>query len=182
MLITGSDPTQPKDFLAKLHQALVSGVQLVQLRAPDLIATEYWKLAILVQNLCAEFTVQLMLNPPTNAIKFMSDTGLHLTSHNLMLLTKRPENWQMVGASCHTRTELIHAANLELDYAVLSPVLVTTTHPQAKPLGWNKFAKLVAEVKIPVYALGGMTVEHIVLAKENGACGIAAIRGLWRTD
>ena len=85
----------------------------------------------------------------------------------------------MVGASCHNAAELDRAQSLGLDYALLSPVLPTASHPGAAPLGWEKFAELVERTALPVYALGGMTQRHIAVARQCGGQGIAAIGGLW---
>lgn len=183
MLITGPDPTQIEQFVAKLKIAVETGIKLIQLRTPKLIASDYVKLVHLAKILCESYHAQLILNPPIENINFelkhQKSLGLHLTSRCLMLLTTKPSEYKLVGASCHTLNELIYAETLALDYVVLSPVLVTASHPQATPLGWNKFAQLTTEVNIPVYALGGMKVELIPIAKQHGACGIAAIRGLW---
>jgi 8-oxo-dGTP diphosphatase len=43
-------------------------------------------------------------------------------------------------------------------------------------LGWEQFADLVAQVNLPVYALGGMTVASLDQARLSGGQGIAAIR------
>ena len=48
-----------------------------------------------------------------------------------------------MGASCHDEAELAHAAALGLDYAVVGPVKATASHPDAAPLGWERFAALV---------------------------------------
>jgi 8-oxo-dGTP diphosphatase len=55
-------------------------------------------------------------------------------------------------------------------------VLPTHTHPGAAALGWEQFAELVAEVNLPVYALGGMTKSSLITARQYGGQGIAAIR------
>jgi 8-oxo-dGTP diphosphatase len=86
----------------------------------------------------------------------------------------------LIGASCHDRAELAAAARAGADFAVLSPVQRTASHPQAKPLGWPVFADLVRDAKIPVYGLGGMTPTDLGAARWCGAQGVAAIRGLWR--
>jgi thiamine-phosphate pyrophosphorylase len=49
----------------------------------------------------------------------------------------------------------------------------------AEPLGWPRLRELVALTSIPVYALGGMTVDTLTEARDAGAYGIAAIRSLW---
>ena len=105
--------------------------------------------------------------------------GLHLASRNLVELRRRPDEWSLVGASCHGAADLAWAAALGLDYALLSPVLPTASHPGAPPLGWERFAALAEEATLPVYALGGLGPGEVEQAIDHGAQGVAAIRGLW---
>jgi 8-oxo-dGTP diphosphatase len=59
-------------------------------------------------------------------------------------------------------------------------VYVTPTHPDATPLGWDGFARIVEGTRVPVYALGGMTRGDQAVAQDNGAHGVAMMRGAWR--
>ena len=72
------------------------------------------------------------------------------------------------------------AAALELDFALLSPVLPTKSHPGAVHLGWEKLAALTDVSSIPVYALGGLQLDDMESAWEKGAHGIALLRQAWR--
>ena len=103
--------------------------------------------------------------------------GVHLKASQLRELGKRPlprESW--VGASCHDAEELERAAELNADFATLSPVCATASHPGAKPLGWERFAQLVADARLPVYALGGVGPDDLERAHAAGAQGVAGIR------
>jgi len=103
--------------------------------------------------------------------------GVHLKSSQLCELRERPlprDSW--VGVSCHGAEELERAAKLGADFATLSPVCATTSHPDAKPLGWEGFAQLVADARLPVYALGGVVPEDLDRARAAGAQGVAGIR------
>lgn len=182
MLITGPDPLQPKLFLARLESALQAGVRLVQLRTPGLSGTAYLELATPVRELCIQYGAEVVFNLPADAVAPPPRAGLHLTSRRLLALASRPlEEGRLVGASCHTTWELEQAARLGLDYALLSPVFSTPSHPQAIALGWARFSELVEQASLPVYALGGLDVHAIPTARRHGAQGIAAIRGLWPT-
>lgn len=88
----------------------------------------------------------------------------------------------LVGASCHDAAELRQAAALGADYALLSPVRPTASHPGHPGLGWEAFAELVAPATLPVYALGGMQPEHCEQAWAAGAQGLAVLGGLWSVD
>ena len=84
-----------------------------------------------------------------------------------------------LAASCHDAEELAMAARIGCDFATLSPVLPTSTHPDSVALDWRGFAELAAQASIPVYALGGMSPRHDADARRHGARGIAAIRAFW---
>lgn len=71
------------------------------------------------------------------------------------------------------------AAALQADYVLLSPVASTTSHPEHSPMGWERLAQFTSAVDLPIYALGGMTVDDIPIAFAHGAVGIAAISAFW---
>jgi 8-oxo-dGTP diphosphatase len=68
---------------------------------------------------------------------------------------------------------------LGCDFALLSPVLPTLSHPGALHLGWDRFATIAAESTIPVYALGGLQQDDLQAAWLHGAHGIALLRQAW---
>jgi 8-oxo-dGTP diphosphatase len=179
-LITGPDPRDPGCFLTRLAAALQTGVRLVQLRAHALDDAQYGRLAEGAFSLCEFHGARLLLNRDPALVGGLPCHGLHLTASRLTQLDQRPrrEGW-WVGASCHHARDLEQAARLGLDYALLSPVKATRTHPDAVPLGWQGFAALADLAELPVYALGGLTPADLNTAFECGAQGIAAIRGLW---
>ncbi|MGN6790050.1 MAG: Nudix family hydrolase [Rhodanobacteraceae bacterium] len=107
--------------------------------------------------------------------------GVHLKARQLRELRERPlprDAW--VGASCHDAEELELAADLGADFATLSPVRPTASHPAATPLGWECFARLVADARLPVYALGGAGPDDLERARAVGAQGVAGIRAFGR--
>ncbi|MDE1716387.1 thiamine phosphate synthase, partial [Chromobacterium amazonense] len=86
-----------------------------------------------------------------------------------------------VGASLHNRDDLAKAGELGLDYALLGHVAATASHPGQAPLGWDGFAaSLAGEVPLPVYALGGLSLDDLEAARKHGAHGVALMRGAWR--
>jgi len=179
-LITGADPHVPDRFLDRLDRTLTQGVRLVQLRAHTLSDDDYAGLAVDTFQLCTGHGARLLLNRDPALVRDLPCHGLHLTGRRLTHLTHRlGDDQRLVGASCHDAQELSHAARLGLDYALLSPVQATRSHPDARPLGWQCFADLAEGARLPVYALGGLGPGDLERAFAHGAQGIAAIRGLW---
>ncbi len=170
-------PEPQDDFCPQLEQALAAGVRLVRLRT-RLTGAALARVTERTLSCCQRAGAQLLLSGATSAQALGAD-GVHLTARELMALQERPQAQQWVAASCHTQTELAHALAIGVDFAVLSPVQTTPSHPDTQPLGWPQFSRWVAAQPLPVYALGGLTRTDLPQALAAGAQGIAAIRGLW---
>jgi thiamine-phosphate diphosphorylase len=167
-------------FVAYLERALEAGVRLVQLRAKTLSATDYARLAEQALACCRRHEARLLLNAPADMVYSVGADGIHLTSTRLMACASRPlPDELVVSAACHDGAQIRRANEIEADLLTVSPVLPTATHTTAQPLGWPRFRELVALTDIPVYALGGMTLDTLPQARAAGAHGIAAIRALW---
>ncbi|MDP7536746.1 MAG: Nudix family hydrolase [Methylococcales bacterium] len=158
-----------------LPRLVENNVKLIQLRTKLVDATDLQELLEYATFICNKNQVILMVNSALRVGDFPI-ANLHLTSKDLMVLDQRPEVEGWVGASCHNRAELQQAEAIGVDFVVLAPVKSTATHPKAKPLGWLYFQELVAQVNIPVYALGGMMDSDLTSVYECGGQGVAGIR------
>jgi len=149
---------------------------LMQLRANNLNESAYSVLARRVVQLCRATQTRLLLNCTAELALKLGADGVHLNSRRLMSAQNRmlPED-MLLAASCHNREEVLHACRLGVDFIVVSPVLQTSSHPQARPLGWEAFHELSEMANVPVYALGGMTRQDLDRAYAHGAQGIAGI-------
>ncbi len=126
--------------------------------------------------------VPLLREPPPELAARLAGAiaGLHVPGRFLDSLAARPvAPDRYFGASCHDARQLGRALALGADYAVLGPVKPTASHPGQPGLGWAAFAALVAELPLPVYAIGGLSPADLDDAWAAGAQGIAAIRSLW---
>ncbi len=179
-LITGSDSGDHKQFLQRLERALDNGLRLVQLRLGDVPEALTLELGRKALELCRSRGARMLVNGLPEVAQRLGADGVHLNSHRLRNTQVRPLATEcLVAASCHTGEELEHAANIGLDFVVLSPVQKTRSHPDAQPLGWERFAELVMAASLPVYALGGMRSGDLSQAWEYGAQGIAGISCFW---
>lgn len=178
-LITGAFADKA-DFLLKLEVALKRDIKLVQLRAKSMNNDDFFSLAESACAVCHEYGARLLLNAHPDLVEEVAADGVHLTSERLMALSSRPLGPnKLVAASVHNQDQLVQAERLDVDFSVISPVIPTPSHPDARTLGWQGF-QLLTELAIhPVYALGGMQAEHLPDVWQYGGQGIAAIRGLW---
>lgn len=176
MGITHAGKIGAQGQLAALDHALANGLQLVQVREPAMQEDDRTRFQNSVREHCAHKGAICLCNAAPEPLP----TGnLHLPAHILMQTDSRPAA-EWVGASCHTRAELERAASLGLDYAILGHVKPTPSHPGEPALGWARFAELVGNLPLPVFAIGGLTNTDMADARTHGAHGIAMLSGAWQ--
>lgn len=169
------------DFLRALQSSLDAGIELLQLRATTLDSDHYLALAREVVALCRRAGARVLLNAAPSLLTECEADGIHLNANRLMGLEKRPvARGRLLAASCHNLKELSHAERLGVDFAMLSPVKATASHPHAEARGWHWFHCHTERASIPLYALGGMELDDMEIARQHGAQGVAGIRALWK--
>jgi 8-oxo-dGTP diphosphatase len=174
--ITNAADLGVEDTLIKLKNSFRQGTKLVQIREPEMIKNDLCLFAHKVVELAHFYGVKVLMNADTELSREIGVDGIHFSSAQLMEATSRPEA-NLCGASCHNVEELYQAERLGMDFVVLGPVLPTLSHPGATLMGWRKFAAIIRDFPLPVYALGGMKLEDLTTSWEHGAHGIAMIRG-----
>ncbi len=121
--------------------------------------------------------------PELNSLKqkrFFSFKHRHLSAQNLakIRLTDFPQD-TVLTASCHNQAEIEQARQLGCEFAVLSCVRPTASHPQQNPIGWFEFSRMCQQSRLPLYALGGVARKDLCTARYQGAVGVAGIRDFW---
>jgi len=196
---SNSSPEQALEEIVRA--AFAAGVDYVQVREKDL---EAGALAALVEELARirAATVKERLSMPGRAANASHQTrtearktcllvndrldiartcgadGLHLPADSLPVAAVRNyvgKDW-IVGVACHSVEEVERAAGEGADHVLVAPVFDTASKPGMKPMGLEKFAEICRRSSIPVFALGGVTLENARSCVQAGAAGLAGIR------
>jgi 8-oxo-dGTP diphosphatase len=177
--LPGVYPVLEGDSAEMVWQRLLAiraaGLHFAQFRAKGVAAQQRLRLWQHVSQYCAEHGIRLLLNADVH-LPLQPGQGVHLSSRALAVCARRPQGVAWVGASCHDLQELQRAEALDLDFAVLAPVLPTATHPDAPALGWQTVQDWLRQVNLPVYVMGGLQLDDRARALAFGAQGIAGIR------
>ena len=167
-----------EEFLARLQTKLDEGLRLIQLREKNMSQEDLRELAQRVVLMAHAQGAKVLINGDVALAQEIGADGVQFTSSQLAECTERP-HVEWCAASCHSVDELHRAEKLGCDFAVLSPVLPTKSHPGAATLGWESFTRLAAGSSIPVYALGGLNQADMSTAWQRGAHGISLLRAAW---
>jgi 8-oxo-dGTP diphosphatase len=174
--ITSPDGT-PEHTATALRAALARGERLLQLRLPRQPVAVTRRIAASLTDALGRFDATLLLNRDIEGARALGERiGVHLSAVQLRELSDRPLPFaQAVGASCHDAEDLALACRLGCDFATLSPVRPTRTHPDAEPMGWPRFARLAEAASLPVYALGGLGPADVTESRLHAGQGVAGI-------
>lgn len=176
--ITCASDLGEERFMQAAGSALERGLRLVQVREKEWPAGRVDALARQLVPLAHAHGARILVNGDDDDARRWGADGVHWTAAKLKAAKTRPADL-LVGASCHDAAELGRAADLGCDFAVLGPVRDTPSHPDARPLGWDRFQRVIEGVRLPVYAVGGLFEPDLREAIRCGAQGIAMRRGAW---
>jgi thiamine-phosphate pyrophosphorylase len=195
----GDEADRRRQLLEKIAEAARCRVDYIQLREKYLTARELESLArdAVAAARSASARTALLINSRTDIAIAAGADGVHLRSDDVSPSDVR-EAWKcgtgapsagsgqaparetvsqhpIIGVSCHSVDEVIQAAKNQADFAVFAPVFEKKDSGISIPAGLS-ILKAACRVEIPVFALGGVTLENAQSCLDAGAAGIAAIR------
>lgn len=170
-------------LLSVAEKCFAAGLRIFQLRLKTEKNKIFDDVVISLIALASQYNAKLILNGTAGDINKYAVDGLHLSSSEIKKYESRPISEDFIlGASCHNEQELIKAIELNVNYAFISPVLMTSSHPDEDAIGWDQFASLARKAPFPIYALGGMSPGEMKTAVAHSAYGIAMIGAIWNSD
>ncbi|MGA2610266.1 MAG: thiamine phosphate synthase [Terriglobia bacterium] len=180
--ITDRRQLRSVSLAAVIRETVRAGVDIVQVREKDLSSRE---LITLVEEALSATRepgmggARLVVNDRVDVALAGGADGAHLAAHSMPVQVVRrfvPRAF-VIGVSCHSLGEAMAAESGGADYLVLGPVFETPSKlGYGPPLGLEKLRNVTSRIRIPVLALGGITVDRIRPCLEAGASGIAGIR------
>jgi thiamine-phosphate pyrophosphorylase len=160
------------DVLASAMRAVREHVDMIQVREKDLPGGELFDLVCRVRDLAAGTSTRVLVNDRLDIALAAGVDGVHLPSNGLPAARVRPLV-KLLGVSVHTLEEAFAAEAAGADFIVFGPIFET---PGKHAVGLEPLRKVAAAIKIPVLAIGGLTLDNSPSVLAAGASGIAGIR------
>lgn len=191
--LVGTDAQECGALLSRIADAACAGVDYIQLREKDLSSRKLERLA--KEGLRSvrdnSTTTKLLINGRADIALAVGAAGVHLPTGELAaaevraLWMRSGGSQPLIGVSAHTAADIRDAKAQGADFAVLAPIFekVQTDTPgvglealraactRSEPnIDWASSGRL------PVLALGGVTLSNARACFEAGADGVAGIR------
>jgi thiamine-phosphate pyrophosphorylase len=198
----GDELARRRRLLEKLAEAARAGIDYIQLREKDLSTRDLESLAreaaSIIQKLRTEnreLRTALLINSRTDVARATAADGVHLPANDLSPAEVR-QVWKcgagapareispqdpLIAVSCHSPAEVAQAAANAATFAVFAPVFEKKDAHGVPTAGLDSLRE-AGRAKIPVLALGGVTLQNAESCLHAGAAGIAAIRLFQEND
>ncbi|HSF58987.1 MAG TPA: thiamine phosphate synthase [Candidatus Binatia bacterium] len=180
-LVTDRNQTGGRDLDWVLEQALDGGVRAVQLREKDLSGRDLFLLAERCQKLCQTYQAALFINDRVDVALAVDAAGVQLGKLSIPVETARTllGSQKLIGVSTHTLQEAKEAEQSGADFVLFGPVYFTASKAvYGSPQGLSALKTIVDNISLPVYAIGGITLENIQSTKNIGVRGVALISAI----
>jgi thiamine-phosphate pyrophosphorylase len=166
----------------KVEAALLGGAALVQYRNKAADASLRLRQASALLALCRSFSVPLIINDHLDLCAQIGADGLHLGASDCDLGAARRLLGadKIIGASCYNQLDLaLKAEAAGASYVAFGACFSSDTKPDAVSVLPNLFAEAKQKIKIPLVAIGGITLQNAPSVISAGADAIAVIAGLF---
>jgi thiamine-phosphate pyrophosphorylase len=165
-------------------QAISAGIRLIQLREKNMSRRELYKEAISIRALTMQYHITFIINDYVDIALTVNADGVHLGQEDMPIKEVRKilgKN-KIIGISTHSLKQAIDAQRSGADYIGFGPIFKTTTKDAGNPKGVKPLIEIKKHIKIPVVAIGGITVENAFLALKAGADAVAVVSGILKGD
>ena len=185
--------TNTKSKTPVIEQALgviEGGCRWIQVRMKDASDEEISKVVEAIKPKCIETGTFLLLNDRVELAKKLNVGGVHLGREDMPVSKARMilGAAAVIGVTANTFSDIAAVSNLDIDYYGLGPYAHTLTKENLAPvLGLEGIRKLCFEMEekqitIPHVAVGGITLDDVVLLLEAGVNGIAVSSAIADAD
>ncbi|MBX5489829.1 MAG: thiamine phosphate synthase [Chloroflexi bacterium] len=167
----------PRERRRVVEAALQAGVRVVQLRDKHALGGPLLREAQELVALCEAYDALLIVNDRVDVAVAAGAHGVHVGQDDLPYGVVRqlvpPE--MLVGVSASTVPEAVEIDRAGADYIGFGAMFPTATKPDAEYAGPAMLAAVLAAVRCPVVAIGGITHENLPEVLAAGARVVAVV-------
>ncbi|WP_168120574.1 thiamine phosphate synthase [Paenibacillus sp. HB172176] len=180
--ITGETFHPGRSLVDVMEQAILGGVDIVQLRDKSSARAELLEKARALRELTRRYGVTFIVNDHIELAMEVDADGVHLGQDDLPLVEARKlVGDKIIGISTHAIEEALLAESQGADYLGVGPVFPTTTKADVVDPVTVAYVREVAErIRIPFVAIGGIklhNVDEVIAAGASRICAVSEIVG-----
>lgn len=179
-LVTDSDILKDRNFYECIEEALKGGVTMLQLREKEASGKEFLEKAIKLRELTKKYNVKFIINDRVDIAMLCDADGVHVGQSDIPAneVRKLIGKDKIVGVSARTVEEALTAKENGADYLGVGAMFTTRTKLDAKSVSIEKLKEIKELIKLPVVAIGGLSLSNIDKLKECNVDGYAVVSAI----
>lgn len=169
-------------LLSKVRAALRGGAEVLQYRNKLADAELRRTQAQALRSLTREYEVTYIINDDASLALQVDADGVHLGGEDGSVAAARAllSADKLIGVSCYNRRALAQQAELDgADYIAFGAFFASSVKPQAVVSSVDMLQQARQETKLPIVAIGGITVENGEQLLQAGADALAVISAVF---
>lgn len=162
-------------------------IEGVILREKDLLEIDYLKLLKNVEKVVEKNNGRIIIHKNYDILKEKNKNvvGLHLSFETFLNLGENKiENLRQIygkiGVSVHTLEEAKKSQDLGANYIIVGHIFNTDCKKGLKPKGLDFLKEIAKEIKIEVFAIGGIDFNNYSEVIKTGVTGVCMMSGLMK--
>ncbi|MDP1871375.1 MAG: thiamine phosphate synthase [Gallionella sp.] len=166
----------------QVRQVLSGGARVLQYRNKLSSPVVRFEQASALRQLTQEFGVPLIINDDAQLAQQVDADGVHLGGEDGSIAAARQVLGfdKIIGVSCYNRLSLAQQAEgLGADYVAFGAFFASMVKPRARVVELPLLQEARRVIKLPVVAIGGITLENGASVLEAGADALAVISALF---
>ncbi len=176
--------TAQGDWELRVKTMVEAGVDLVQLRDKDRTDQEIVAVGRKIAELTRGSNTVFIMNDRADLANAARADGVHLGQDDLKVGDARrlvgPS--KVIGVSTHSLAQAKQAVSDGADYIGVGPVFPSTTKHFEKHVGLELVKEVAAEIKLPMFAIGGITLGNLPSVLDSGARRVAVSGAINQAD
>ena len=169
-------------FVETVEAAVRGGATMIQLREKETPRDEMIRLGRAVLEVTRRYGALLIINDHPSVAKEIGADGAHVGREDPAVAEARallgPQ--AIIGASCYGDVARAVAAEQEgADYVAFGTPFPSPTKTKRTDISLEIFQEAKHRVRVPVFAIGGITIANAQQIIDAGADGIAVVSGVF---
>ena len=165
-----------------VEKAILGGATMIQLREKNLSIDEFVEEALEIKEVCKKYDVPFIINDSLEVFLKVDADGIHVGQNDLSADVVRriigPN--KILGVSAENVGEALLAEKNGADYLGVGTIFSTTTKLDAITVSKEELARICYNVKIPVVAIGGITLDNIKELKNTMIQGVSVVSAIFK--
>ena len=171
-------------WMPYIEAALDGGLTLLQYRDKSSDEARRLREAEALRDMCARYNAHLIINDDAELAARLG-VGVHLGQTDGPLIPARAllGRQAIIGSTCHSQIELGEQAAKEgASYVAFGRFFNSSTKPGAPTATLDVLDEARARIKLPICAIGGITLDNAAPLVDHGADLLAVVHGLFGAE